>query len=131
VADRGVPRAEDGLAPDRHLTRLALIAAALPLVLAACGSAPYTQVGFRNDLQRPVQLGLCTDVPCRQVRWWIGIDPDAIATEQVRSDGKATRRFLVVGPPDTVYGCLVFHFPRVQPDVTVRVSSARGCGSGR
>jgi hypothetical protein len=113
--------------PINHLAALV----ALPLVLAACGSAPYTQVGFRNDLARPVELGLCKDTACRRVRWWIGVDPQAIATEAVRSDGKATSRFLVAGPPDTVYGCLVFHFARVEPDVTVRLSSARGCGSGR
>jgi hypothetical protein len=110
--------------------RAALIAAALPLVLAACGSPPYTEVGFRNDLARPVQLGLCKDPDCRRVLWWIGVDPQAIATEAVRSDGKP-RRFVVAGPPDTVYGCLVFDFARVEPDLTVRLSSARGCGSGR
>ena len=126
MADRRIPRAEDRLAPDRLLA-----AAALPLLLAACGSAPYTQVGFRNDLKRPVQLGLCSDTACRQVSWWIGVDPAAIATEQVRSDGPAPHRYVVVGPPDTVYGCLVFRFPHVQPDVSVRLSSARGCGSGR
>jgi hypothetical protein len=126
VAGGGVPRAEDRLAPHRVIA-----AAALPLLLAACGSAPYTQVGFRNDLARPVQLGLCKDDACRHVRWWIGVDPDAIATEQVRSDGKATRRFLVVGPPDTVYGCFVFHFAGAHSDVTVPLSHARGCGSGR
>ena len=101
----------------------------LLLALAACGSKDYTQVGFRNDLPRPVQVGLCADTSCRHVRWWIGVDPDAVATEQVRSG--ATRRFLVVGPPDTVYGCLAFHFPRVEPAVTVQLSAARGCGSGR
>jgi hypothetical protein len=101
------------------------------LALAGCGSAGYTQVGFRNDLPRPVQLGLCKDSACRQVRWWIGVDPGAVATEPVRSDGKATRRFLVVGPPDTVYGCLAFRFAGDHPDVTVPLSTARGCGSGR
>jgi len=111
--------------------RRALILAALALLLAACGSTPYTQVGFRNDLPRPVQLGLCEDTACRHVRWWIGVDPDAVATEQVRSDGEATSRFVVAGPPDTVYGCLVFRLPRAGRDVTVRLSSARGCGSGR
>jgi hypothetical protein len=111
--------------------RRALSLAALPLVLAACGSAPYTQVGFENDLARPVQLGWCKDETCRRVTGWIGIDPGATATEQIRSDGKAVRRFLVAGPPDTVYGCLVFHFPKVEPQRTVRLSTARGCGSGR
>ena len=112
--------------------RRALIGfAALPLAFAACGSAPYTQVGFRNDLARPVQIGLCKDDACRRVRWWIGLDPQAVATEPVRSDGKASRRFVVVGPPDTVYGCLVFQLPRGGSDVTVRLSTARGCGSGR
>jgi hypothetical protein len=78
-----------------------------------------------------VQLGLCKDDACRRIRWWIGIDPRATATEQVRSDGRATRRFVVVGPPDTVYGCFVFHFDGAQPEVTVPLSKARGCGSGR
>lgn len=126
MGDLGVPRAEDRLAPDRYL---ALLAAA-PLLLAACGSTPYTQVGFRNDLPRPVQVGLCKDATCRSVAWWVGVDPAAVATEPVRSDGR-TSRFLVVGPPDTVFGCLAFRFPRAERDVTVRLSTARGCGSGR
>jgi hypothetical protein len=109
----------------------ATAAATLPLLLAACGSAPYTEVGFRNDLQRPVQLGSCRDPACRSVRWWIGIDPQAVATEQVASDGKATRRFVVVGPPDTVYGCFAFRFDGRHAGVTVPVSRAHGCGSGR
>jgi hypothetical protein len=108
--------------------RRALIVGALPLVLAACGSSPYTQVGFENDLARPVQLGWCKDATCRRVTGWIGVDPGATATEQVRSDGKATRRFVVVGPPDTVYGCFTFHFPKVESGVTVRLSTAQRCG---
>jgi hypothetical protein len=128
VGDRSVPRAEDRLAPDR---RLVAAAAALPLLLAACGSAPYSEVGFRNDLQRPVQLGLCKSASCRSVRWWIGIDPGATATQQIRSDGRATRRFLVVGPPDTVYGCFVFHLDGARPERTLPLSQAHGCGSGR
>ena len=109
--------------------RGALILAALPLVLVACGSSPYTQVGFENDLARPVQLGWCKDATCRRVTGWIGVDPGATATEQVRSDGKATRRFVVVGPPDMVVGCFVFHFPHVEKPATVRLSSARRCGA--
>jgi hypothetical protein len=126
VGDRLVPRAEDRLAPDRRLA----ILGALPLVLAACGSASFTEVGFRNDLPRPVQLGWCDDDACRSVGRWIGVDPRAVATEQVESDG-TTRRFVVVGPPDTVYGCLAFRFDGAQAAVTVPLSEAHGCGSGR
>ena len=127
MADRRVPRAEDRLASHRYL----IAAAVAPLLLAACGSEPTTQVGLRNDLRRPVQIGLCATTSCRHVRWWIGIDPAAVAFEPVPSDGRTTRRFIVVGPPDTVYGCLAFTYPRAQPDVLVPLSSARGCGSGR
>lgn len=65
------------------------------------------------------------------MRWTIGIDPQATANEEVESDGRATRRFVVVGPPDTVYGCFAFHFDGSHADVTVPVSRAHGCGSGR
>jgi hypothetical protein len=102
----------------------------VPLALAACGSPSYTDVGFRNDLPRPVQIGACEDGACRSVRRWLGIDPRAVATEQVRADG-ATHRFVVVGPPDTVYGCLTFHFEGAHAAVSVPLSRAHGCGSGR
>jgi hypothetical protein len=127
VGDRGVPRAEDRLAPGR---RLALLAA-LPLLLAACGSASFTNVAFRNDLGRPVQLGLCRTDSCRSVAWFVGVDPGAVAVQQVPSDGKQTRRFLVSAPPDAVYGCLAFAFASKRPDVAVAMSTAHGCGSGR
>ena len=129
MGDRLVPRAEDGLAPDRRLAALAGLAA-LPLVAAACGSPSYAEVGFRNDLSRPVQLGSCEDDACRSVRRWLGIDPHAVATEQVRGDGR-THRFVVVGPPDTVYGCFAFRFEGAHAALTVPLSRAHGCGSGR
>jgi hypothetical protein len=99
-------------------------------VLAACGSKPYVDVGFRNDLPRPVQLGACEDESCRVVRRWLGIDPRAVATEPIRGDD-ATHRFVVVGPPDTVYGCLAFRFDGEHAAETVPLSRAHGCGSGR
>ncbi|HET8606485.1 MAG TPA: hypothetical protein VFL66_05580 [Gaiellaceae bacterium] len=86
---------------------------------------------FRNDLGRPVQLELCKEPTCRHVQWQIGVDPGAEATEQIRSDGKAHRRFLVVTPPERIYGCLAFHFDGKHPDETVPLSRARGCGGRR
>jgi hypothetical protein len=98
-------------------------------VLAACGSPSFTNVAFRNDLGRPVQLGLCRTDSCRSVEWWIGVDPDAVAVQQVRS--RETRRFVVAAPPDAVYGCFSFRFDSERPDVAVALSKAHGCGSGR
>ncbi len=88
---------------------------------------------FHNDLGRPVTLGLCDESApgCRQLTWRIGVDPGARTTQEIRSDGKAVRRFLVVGPPETVYGCLAFRFEGRQPERQVELSRARDCGSGR
>lgn len=110
-----------------------LVLAALPALalLAGCGRTPYTNVTFRNDLGRPVQLELCREPTCRSIQWTVGIDPGQEATEQVRSDGKARRRFLVVTPPEYIYGCMVFRFAGKHPDVTVPLSRARGCGGRR
>jgi hypothetical protein len=103
------------------------------LALAGCGGGTYSEVAFHNDLGRRVTLGYCKDgdETCRQVRWWIAIDPGQRATQEIRSDGKATRRFVVVAPPETVYGCFSFHFTERRPPSTVQLADARGCGSGR
>lgn len=110
-----------------------LVLAALPAfaLVAGCGRTPYTNVTFRNDLGRPVQVELCRESTCRSIQWTIGIDPGQEATEQVRSDGKARRRFLVITPPERVYGCLVFRFDGKHPEVTVPLSRAHGCGGPR
>lgn len=129
MGDRVLPRAEDGLAPHRHLILGAL--APLALLAAGCGGTPYTNVTFRNDLGNPVQLWLCREPTCNRIQWTIGVDPGMAATEQIRSDGKATRRFLVITPPEHVYGCLVFHFDGKHPDVEVPLSRAHGCGGRR
>jgi hypothetical protein len=107
-----------------------LVLAALPAlaVLAGCGGPPYTNVTFRNDLGTPVQVELCREPTCQSIQWTVGIDPGQEATEQVRSDGKARRRFLVVTPPDRIYGCKVFAFDGKHAEVTVRLSTMHGCG---
>lgn len=110
-----------------------LVLAALPAfaLVAGCGGTPYTNVTFRNDLGRPVQVELCRESTCRSIQWTIGIDPGQEATEQVRSDGKARRRFLVITPPERIYGCLVFRFDGKHAEVTVPLSKAHGCGGPR
>jgi hypothetical protein len=103
------------------------------LALAGCGGPPYTEVTFRNDLGRPVTIAYCADgdATCRQVRWRVGIDPGARSTQEVRSDGTTVRRFVVVGPPETIYGCFSFRFDGRRPEQLRDLSQARGCGSGR
>ncbi|HEY6030702.1 MAG TPA: hypothetical protein VIU44_09070 [Gaiellaceae bacterium] len=107
-----------------------LVLAALPAfaVLAGCGGPAYTNVTFRNDLGTPVQVELCREPTCQSIQWTIGIDPGQEATEQVRSDGKARRRFLVVSPPDRIYGCKAFTFDGEHAEVTVALSTMHGCG---
>lgn len=91
----------------------------------------YTNVTFRNDLGQPVQLELCKEPTCRHVQWAIGIDPGAEATEQIRSDGTARRRFIVVTPPERIWGCFVFRFAGRHPEVKVPLSTAHDCfGAG-
>jgi hypothetical protein len=87
-------------------------------------------VTFHNDLGTPVQLELCREPTCRSIQWNIGIDPDQDATEQIRSDGKARRRFMVITPPERIWGCLLFHFDGKHPDVTVPLSSVHSCYGG-
>ena len=105
---------------------------ALPalLVLAGCGDAPYTNVTFHNDLGTPVQIELCREPSCRQIQWNVGIDPGQDATEQIRSDGKARRRFMVVTPPERIWGCFLFSFDGKHADVTVPLSKAHACFPG-
>ena len=126
MGDRRVPRAEDGLAPRRHLIAAAVAA---PLALAGCGSARLAEVSFENDLPRPVQVGFCDDTACRVVRSWVPVDEGATATEQLPV-GRKTTRVVVAGPPDTVYGCLALRLTK-PASVSVRLSTAHGCGSGR
>ena len=113
--------------------RAALLLAAVALLAGCGGGGTYSEVAFHNDLGRRVTLGYCKDgdETCRQVRWRIAIDPGQRATQEIRSDGEATRRFLVLAPPETIYGCFVFRFDERRPPSTVQLSDARGCGSGR
>ena len=113
--------------------RLALTALAAAALLAGCGSTTrFTEVTFRNDVGRPVRLGWCHDDPtCRHVDHWIAIYAGAAATEQVPSGGGAYLRFVAVAPPDTVYGCWTLRYPARHMPVTLEVSTAHGCGSGR
>jgi hypothetical protein len=103
------------------------------LALAGCAGGTYSEVTFHNDIGQRVRLGYCRDgdATCRQVRWWIAIDPGQRATQEIRSDGKGTRRFLVEVPPERVLGCFVFHFAERRPPETVQLADAHGCGSGR
>jgi hypothetical protein len=87
-------------------------------------------VTFRNDLPAAVNVGSCTDPTCRHVIGWFGVDRGALATVEVRSDGR-TARYAVIGPPETIYGCLALSFHGRHAEVTVPLSRARGCGSGR
>ena len=131
MGDRGVPRAEDGLAPGRHLAVAAwLLTVAAPVALAGCGSDATTGVTFRNDLPRPVQVGSCGDAACRTVRSWLPVDRGATATERLPA-GAGVLRFVVLGPPDTVFGCVALRPAESGRAAVVRLSTARGCGSGR
>ena len=131
MGDRVAPRAEDGLAPRRHLIP-ALALAAVAAILAGCGSTPYTQATFVNDVGRPVRLGWCHDDPtCRRVHHWIAVDAGAEATELVPSGGGNFMRFVAVGPPETVYGCFTLSYGGGHAPVTLPLSRAHGCGSGR
>lgn len=110
-----------------------VVLAALPALalVAGCGGASYTNVTFRNDLGQPVQVELCREQTCQSIQWTIGIDPGQEATEQIRSDGKARRRFLVITPPERIYGCMVFAFDGKHAEVKVPLSKAHGCGGPR
>jgi hypothetical protein len=102
----------------------------VPLALAGCGAGTHTDVTFRNDLPRPVQVGSCDDTACRTVGSWLPLDRGATATEQLPSGARVVR-FVVLGPPDTVFGCVAVRpVDGRRPDV-VRLSTAHGCGSGR
>ncbi len=111
----------------------ALAAALAGLALAGCAGGTYSEVTFHNDLGRRTTLGYCADgdTTCSEIRWKIAIDPGQDATQEIRSDGKATRRFLVGVPPEAPYGCFVFHFLERRPVETVPLSDARACGGGR
>jgi hypothetical protein len=103
------------------------------LALAGCGGSAYSEVAVQNDLDRRVRLGYCADgdATCRQVRWWIAIDPGQRATEEIPSAGDTTRRFVVVAPPETIFGCFAFRYGERRPPRTVQLADAHGCGSGR
>jgi hypothetical protein len=101
------------------------------LLLAGCGSGTrsLTDVSFRNDLSQLVRVGTCADTACHVVAAWVSVAAGKVATTRIAA-ADATRRYVVVASPDKVLGCVVLRLSRDNAPVTVRLSTATGCGSG-
>jgi hypothetical protein len=97
--------------------------------LASCAgfSEPYS-VSVSNDLLKPITLAVCNSHDCSKViDPWV-LKPGQTGRVNVEVNGGYNPAILL-GPGNSVVGCLPFRLSRRPAKVTVRASQAVGCDS--